>query len=172
MRLSWDAFFVSLAIFVAMSRSTCIRRQTACVLVRDRRILSVGYNGSPEGEPNCIEVGCLRSNSPPGKDYDRCRAYGLHDVSNAIINAARVGVSIKGATAYATHSPCRLCAAMLVNAGIKRFVYATPYEGYPEGPEWLAKKGIEVSQLDPVEVTEDLLRSSLGKINLYLDRDL
>ena len=90
--------------------------------VRDKHILATGYNGAPSGLPDCLELGCLRDELgiPSGKQHEICRA--VHAEQNVIILAALHGVSIKGSTIYCTHTPCVLCAKMLVNAQVKRFV--------------------------------------------------
>jgi dCMP deaminase len=132
-RPSWNEYFMSIAEMVS-TRSTCLRRKVGAVLVKDKRIISTGYNGSPSGLKHCEEVGCLREKLgvPSGERHELCR--GLHAEQNAIIQAALHGVSTKGAILYCTHCPCSLCTKMLINAGISRVVYK---EGYPD---WLAKE--------------------------------
>lgn len=117
MRPSWDAYFLDIATLVA-SRSTCLRRSVGAILVKDKRILSTGYNGPPTGTPHCAETGCLREHQsiPSGERHELCR--GVHAEQNAIIQAAQHGVSIIGATLYCTTTPCNICAKMLINAGI------------------------------------------------------
>src|SRR5688572_4658067 len=117
-RPTWDEYFLEIAFSVA-ERSTCDRAHVGAVLVRDKRILSTGYNGSPAGLPHCDDVGhlivdghCVRT---------------LHAEQNAIIQSALHGVSSEGATAYVTHQPCLTCAKMLINAGIRRVVYTGNY---------------------------------------------
>lgn len=119
-----DDYFMKIAEVVA-SRSTCLRRKAGAVLVRDKQILSTGYNGVPQGLPHCEETGCPRKNYPSGTHHELCRA--VHSEQNAIVQAAIHGVSIEGATLYCTHQPCTLCAKMLINAGIKRVVYKEEY---------------------------------------------
>ena len=127
---------------VVAKRCTCLRRRVGCVLVRERRILTTGYNGPPKGVAHCDERGgCLREqlgiNS--GERIELCRA--LHAEQNAIIQAAVHGVALPGATAYITTQPCVSCAKMLINAGIVRIVY----EGeYPDqlARELLAEAGV------------------------------
>ena len=108
-------------------RSTCLRRQVGAILVLDKRILSTGYNGAPSGLPHCAEVGCLREqhNVPSGQRHELCR--GLHAEMNALLQAARWGVNVTGATIYTTHEPCLLCAKMTINSGVRRIVAADPY---------------------------------------------
>jgi dCMP deaminase len=116
-----DQYFLKLAAVVA-ERSTCLRHHVGAVAVRDKHILSTGYNGAASGCKDCLELGCLRDelNIPSGERHEICRA--IHAEQNAIIQAALHGVSIAGCTIYCTHTPCILCAKMLANAKIKRFV--------------------------------------------------
>lgn len=139
-RPSWNEYFMTIAELVS-KRSTCLRRQVGCILVKDKRILSTGYNGAPSGIPHCEEVGCLREDIPPGERHELCR--GLHAEQNAIIQAATFGVNITGSTLYSTHQPCSVCAKMLVNAGIKKIIIK---EGYPDklAREILHSANIEV----------------------------
>jgi len=135
-----DDYFMQIAEVVA-GRSTCLRRRAGAVLVKDKRILSTGYNGVPKGLPHCEETGCPRAQYDSGTHHELCRA--VHSEQNAIIQAANHGVSIEGATLYCTHQPCALCAKMLINAGIVRVVYQ---ENYPDGGslEFLKLAGIEI----------------------------
>ena len=127
-RPSWHEYFLQLA-RQAATRSTCLRRQVGAVLVRDKRLLSTGYNGSPRGTAHCLDVGCLREQMgiPSGERQELCRA--IHAEQNAIIQAAVHGVAIEGATLYATLQPCILCAKMLINCGVREIHYL---EGYPD----------------------------------------
>jgi dCMP deaminase len=116
-----DEYFLRIAAVVA-ERATCRRHHVGAVAVRDKHILSTGYNGAPAGARDCLELGCLRDELkiPSGTRHEICR--GIHAEQNAIIQASLHGVSIEGCTIYCTHSPCVLCAKMLVNARIKRYV--------------------------------------------------
>ena len=116
-----DEYFLKIASVVA-ERSTCRRHHVGAVAVRDKHILATGYNGAPSGLPDCLELGCLRNemNIPSGTRHEICR--GIHAEQNAIIQASLHGVSLEGSTVYCTHTPCVLCAKMLVNAKIKRYV--------------------------------------------------
>jgi dCMP deaminase len=116
-----DEYFLKIASVVA-ERSTCLRHHVGAVAVRDKHILATGYNGAPSGARDCLELGCLREelNIPSGTRHEICR--GIHAEQNVIIQAALHGVSLEGSTLYATHTPCVLCAKMLVNAKIKRLV--------------------------------------------------
>ncbi|MDD5486222.1 MAG: cytidine/deoxycytidylate deaminase family protein [Dehalococcoidales bacterium] len=120
-RPSVDEYFLKVAAVVA-ERSTCLRRHVGAVAVHNKHILATGYNGAPSGAADCLELGCLRNenNIPSGERHEVCRA--IHAEQNVIIQAALHGVSLEGATIYATHSPCVLCAKMLVNARIKSYV--------------------------------------------------
>jgi dCMP deaminase len=116
-----DEYFLKIASVVA-ERSTCQRHHVGAVAARDKHILVTGYNGAPSGSKDCLELGCLRNELkiPSGERHEICR--GIHAEQNVIIQAALHGVSLEGSTIYATHTPCILCAKMLVNARIKRFV--------------------------------------------------
>jgi len=123
-RASWDSYFLGLAKHVA-ERSTCLRRQVGCLMVRDRRILATGYNGSPSKAPHCIDVGCARSGVPSGERLDLCRA--IHAEANAVAMAAKVGIPLDGATAYVTVRPCAGCMRLLIQAGVERVVWDGSY---------------------------------------------
>lgn len=125
-RPSWDEYFMTLADEVC-TRTTCTRRAVGAVIVKDHRILCTGYNGVPTGMHHCAEVGCLREQLgvPSGQRQEICR--GLHAEQNAIIQAARYGVDIRGASIYITTQPCVTCAKMLINAGIAEIVFKNPY---------------------------------------------
>lgn len=127
-RPDWDSYFMKFA-FLARERSTCLRRKVGAVIVKNRQILATGYNGAPKGITHCEVTGCLREklNVPSGERHELCR--GLHAEQNAIIQAAYHGVNIQGAELYCTDMPCIICAKMIINAGIKRVVYA---QGYAE----------------------------------------
>ncbi len=116
-----DQYFLKVASVVA-ERATCRRHHVGAVAVGDKHILATGDNGAPAGLKDCLELGCLRDerNIPSGERHEICR--GIHAEQNVIIQAALHGVSFEGSTIYCTHTPCVLCAKMLVNAKIKRFV--------------------------------------------------
>ena len=125
-RLPWDEYFAKIAFLVA-ERSTCRRHHVGAVVVRDRHILTTGYNGAPSGARDCLDLGCLRDERGilSGEKHEICRA--IHAEQNAVIQAGLHGVSIQGATIYCTHTPCILCAKILVNAKIKRVVACGTY---------------------------------------------
>ena len=117
-RVSWDQYFMNIAQVVA-SRSTCPRKYVGSVIVREKTILSTGYNGSIRGMPHCSDVGHMMEN-------DHCVAT-IHAESNAILQAAKNGVMIDGATIYVTASPCWNCFKQIANAGLRRIVYGEFY---------------------------------------------
>ncbi len=125
-RPDFDSYALKIAAVVA-ERSTCRRHHIGAVAVRDKQILSTGYSGAPAGLKDCLELGCLRDELgiPSGQQQETCRA--IHAEQNVIIQAALHGVSLEGCTIYCTHTPCILCAKMLVNARIKRFVSSAKY---------------------------------------------
>jgi dCMP deaminase len=116
-----DQYFLKIASVVA-ERSTCRRHHVGAVAVRDKHILATGYNGAASGLKDCLELGCLRDEKqiPSGTRHEVCR--GIHAEQNVIIQASLHGVSLEGSTIYCTHTPCILCAKMLVNAKIARYV--------------------------------------------------
>ncbi len=141
-RPSWDQYFMDITRLVA-TRSSCLRRQVGALLVKDRNILATGYNGVPSGISHCEAVGCLRERLkvPSGERHELCR--GLHAEQNAIIQAAKHGTNIDGATLYCTTMPCIICTKMIINAGIKKVIYA---EGYADelAREMIAEAAVEV----------------------------
>ena len=143
-RPGWDEYFMEITRLVAR-RSTCLRRQVGAVVVKDKNILASGYNGVPTGITHCAETGCLRVklNVPSGERHELCR--GLHAEQNAIIQAAKHGTNIDGATLYSTTMPCIICAKMIINAGIRRVVYE---EGYADqlSQEMVAESGLVVEK--------------------------
>lgn len=120
-RPDWDDYFLNMA-QLASTRSTCLRRKVGCVLVKDKHILSTGYNGSPAGCRHCDEVGCIRQelHVPSGQRHELCR--GSHAEMNAIAQAAKNGVNIEGSTCYCTLKPCSICTRLLINAGCKEII--------------------------------------------------
>ena len=125
-RPDWDEYFMEIAHVVAL-RSNCLRRHVAAVIVKDRRIISTGYNGTPRGIRNCNEGGCPRcaSHTPSGTNLTECLC--SHGEENAIVQAAYHGICVKDSTLYTTYSPCLLCAKMIINAGIREVVYRERY---------------------------------------------
>lgn len=125
-RPGWDEYFMKIA-KVASLRSNCIKRKVAAIIVRDRRVISTGYNGTPRGTRNCYEGGCPRCNSfaDSGTQLDECLC--SHGEENAITQAAYHGVSVKDATLYTTFAPCLMCTKMIINAGLVEVVYNLDY---------------------------------------------
>ncbi|MBI3998845.1 MAG: dCMP deaminase family protein [Armatimonadetes bacterium] len=146
MRPDWDSYFIKMALLAA-TRSTCLRRHVGAVIVKERMVLSTGYNDTPRGVPNCGDGGCARcaSDVPAGVGLDTCLC--LHAEMNAIIQAAYHGVSIAGASIYVTHQPCLTCAKMILNAGIRRVVFAGDYPD-PTARAMLESAGVELVRLD------------------------
>lgn len=126
LRPSLDEYFMKMA-HLAATRSTCLRRKVGAVIVKDKRVLSTGYNGAPKGLPHCEEVGCLRKNLdvPTGERHELCR--GVHAEQNAIIQAAVFGTSIKDGKIYTTNRPCVVCTKLLINANISEIIYDDDY---------------------------------------------
>lgn len=138
MRPDWDTYFMDVASAVA-TRSTCDRAHVGSVLVRDKRILTTGFNGSPAGLPHCDDIGhlivdghCVRT---------------THAEANAIIQAALHGILTKDATCYVTHFPCLGCVKMLINAGISCIVYDAPYRLDSHALDFLSQAKVEVRSL-------------------------
>lgn len=134
-RPSWDHYFMIMARDFILLRATCQRRKVGAVLVRDKRILTTGYNGSPPGMPHCTDVGCLMIDG----HCVRC----IHAEQNAIIQAALHGISTKGATCYVSAAPCVHCAKLLVAAGVVRVVYGEEYTD-SIGVQMLREAGVDV----------------------------
>ncbi len=146
-RPDWDHYFMGIA-EVAASRSNCSRRHVAAVLVRDKRIISTGYNGTPRGIKNCNEGGCPRCNSnvPSGEGLTECLC--CHAEENSIVQAAYHGIAVAGATIYTTYSPCLLCSKMIINAGIVEVVYKQRYSIDSTSMRLLAEAGVKVRALE------------------------
>ncbi|MFA5860561.1 MAG: dCMP deaminase family protein [Candidatus Thermoplasmatota archaeon] len=141
-RPDWETYFMAMA-RLAATRSSCHRRAVGAVVVKNKQVLTTGYNGNPPGFEHCATMGCIREmlNVPSGQHHELCT--GLHAEQNAIIQAAVTGVSIEGATLYTTTFPCVTCAKMIMAARIKEVVYE---EGYPDelGRFMLARSDIVV----------------------------
>jgi len=121
-----DTYFMDMAKLIS-TRSTCVRRRVGAVIVKDKRVLTTGYNGSPRGTKHCEDLGCIRDQQkiPSGTRHELCR--GVHAEQNAVIQAAYFGISIDGATIYTTTYPCSMCSKILINAGITEIVYLESY---------------------------------------------
>ena len=137
-RMGLDEYFMSVAHLVS-KRSTCVRRPVGAIVVKNKRILTTGYNGAPRNLRHCLEVGCLRDQMGinSGERHELCR--GVHAEQNAIIQGAVFGVSVEGGTLYTTTFPCVLCSKLVINAGLVEIVYD---KGYPDD---LSKELLEES---------------------------
>jgi len=145
----WDKRFIDLACNVG-SWSSCFKtdRQVGSVIVKNKRIITTGYNGAPEGVKSCKEKGeCLRIKLgiPSGTRHETC--FAVHAEQNAICQAAKLGISVDGATIYVTHQPCTICTRMIINSGIKKVVYKY---GYPDdfSLELLKESGVEIIKFE------------------------
>lgn len=146
----WHKRFMEITEQIA-TWSSCLRRQVGAVIVRDKRILTTGYNGAPAGVENCVEKSeCLRNRLKieSGTHAEIC--YSVHAEQNAIIQAAREGLSLKGCVLYCTHQPCVVCAKMIINAGIKEVIYK---EGYPDNfsVDICKEAGVKLIRYDELE---------------------
>ena len=148
----WDARFMEMA-YTVSNWSSCYKenRQVGAVVVRDKRILTTGYNGAGAGIKSCKERGeCIRQikGIASGTCHEIC--YAVHAEQNAIIQAAKIGVSLEGATLYCTHQPCSICAKMIINSGIKRVIYD---QGYPDefSMEMFTEAGLEVVKFETLK---------------------
>lgn len=140
-RPDWDTYFMDIAHVVAR-RSNCRRRSVAALIVKDRRIISTGYNGTPRGITNCNEGGCPRcaSDAPSGSNLGECIC--AHAEENAIVQAACHGIAVEGAAIYCTMSPCLMCCKMIINAGIREVVYEQAYRFSEQARALLAQAGV------------------------------
>lgn len=145
-RPSWDEYFMNVAKVVGQ-RSNCIKRKVAAIIVKDKRIISTGYNGTPRGVKNCSEGGCPRCNDfgESGKNLEEC--YCSHAEENSIVQSAYHGISVKGGTLYSTFSPCLMCAKMIINAGIERVVYNADYPLNESVNDLFKQAGIKLEKL-------------------------
>jgi dCMP deaminase len=154
-RPSWDDYFLDLA-NAASRRATCNRGKSGCVIVRDKQVLATGYVGSPAGLPHCDEAGHLMKKviQENGEISEHC-VRTVHAEQNAICQAAKRGISIEGATIYQRMTPCRTCAMMLINCGIKRVVCERKYQLAEESEQLLADAGVKLeykyNELQPYE---------------------
>lgn len=145
-RPSWDEYFMGIA-KVAALRSNCIKRKVAAVIVKDKRIISTGYNGTPRGLKNCCEGGCPRCNSfgESGENLEKCLC--SHAEENAIVQSAYHGVCINGSTLYTTFSPCLICTKMIINSGIREVVYHSNYSMDDLALKLMAEAYIQVRKI-------------------------
>ncbi|MFC1666407.1 cytidine/deoxycytidylate deaminase family protein [Candidatus Omnitrophota bacterium] len=146
-RPDWNEYFLKMAYLVA-ERSTCLRHRVGAVIVRDRRILTTGYNGAARGVKDCLSLGCLRAEKkiPSGQRHEICRA--IHAEQNSIIQAGLHGIDISGSAVYCTHSPCILCAKMIVNAKITCFITSGHYAD-KSFKELFKEAGVKYKEITP-----------------------
>lgn len=148
-RPSWDDYFLGIARVVAL-RSNCMKRKVAAVIVKDKRIISTGYNGTPRGVKNCNEGGCPRCNAfgKSGQNLGEC--FCSHAEENSIVQAAYHGVSIRDGTLYTTFSPCLICTKMIINSGIAEVVYNQHYPLGEQAMGLLEEAGVVLRRADLV----------------------
>ena len=163
MRPSWDDYFLNVAEIIR-TRSTCLRRQVGALLVRDRRILTTGYNGPPPGMDHCADLGgCLREKMkvPSGERTELCRA--THAEANAVLQAADHGVAIAGAALYCTNTPCSGCAKLLIGAGVSHMVVI---DGYPDelSARLLDAAGVTVERRPRNERSQGTIREAVPPV--------
>lgn len=144
-RPTWDEYFVEIA-ELASKRATCIRRKVGALIVQENNILSTGYNGVPSGIEHCTPETCIRNvrNIPSGQNLDICR--GLHAEQNAILQAAKHGISIRGAKIYVSTFPCLTCAKMIINSGIDEIIYKEDYQD-DESKRMLKEANIKIRRI-------------------------
>lgn len=142
-RPSWDCYFMQLA-KLAANRSNCMKRKVGCLVERGRRVIAMGYNGTPHGLPNCSEGGCPRCNRNEHGSLDECLC--IHAEENALLECGRNGA--QGATLYCSTCPCLGCAKKIVQVGLARVVYSEPYHMDNATFMLFAKAGVDVVQLE------------------------
>ncbi|MBW6461649.1 MAG: cytidine/deoxycytidylate deaminase family protein [DPANN group archaeon] len=144
-RVPLEKYFMKIAHVVA-ERSTCFRNNVGAVIVKNKHIVSTGYNGAPRGLDHCLDIGCYRkeNNVPSGQKHELCRA--VHAEQNAIIQASLNGASTEDGVLFCTHSPCIICAKMIINAKIKKVYYANEYADQ-SAMDYFKEVGIEVEYL-------------------------
>ena len=138
-RISWDEYFMAQSNLLSL-RSTCSRLSVGATIVKDKRIVSGGYNGSIKGDEHCIDVGC--------KVVEGHCVRTIHAEINAILQCSKFGVGTEGATIYVTHFPCLNCTKSIIQAGIKEICYANDYRNNEYARELLEKSGVVVRKID------------------------
>lgn len=146
-RPDWDEYFMDIA-HVVSRRGNCCRRKVAAVIVRDRRVISTGYNGTPRGIANCCDGGCERcaSDTPSGSELGECIC--AHAEENAIVQAAYHGISVRDGALYCTLSPCLMCTKMIINAGIAEVIYETEYHFTTQARELFSTAGVQCRRFE------------------------
>jgi dCMP deaminase len=147
-RPSWDEYFMEIARTIA-KRATCDRGRSGCVIAKDKQLLVTGYVGSPKGLPHCDDIGhqFKKTIHEDGHTTNHC-VRTVHAEQNAICQAAKLGVSLNGATLYCKMTPCRVCAMLIINAGIKKVVCEKKYRGGEESEEMFKQAGIQIEFFD------------------------
>lgn len=138
-RISWDEYFMAQSHLLSL-RSTCCRLSVGATIVRDKRIVAGGYNGSIKGDDHCIDCGC--------KVVEGHCIRTIHAEINAILQCSKFGISTEGATIYVTHYPCLNCTKSIIQAGIKEICYANDYRNNEYAEELLKKSGVKVRKID------------------------
>ena len=140
-RPDWDEYFMDIAQVVS-KRGNCSRRKVAAIIVRDQRVISTGYNGTPRGITNCFEGGCPRcaSDAPSGESLGECIC--AHAEENAIVQAAYHGIAVRDGVLYCTLSPCLMCTKMIINAGIKEVIFEKEYHFTEQARELFTTAGV------------------------------
>lgn len=138
-RIEWDQFFMAQC-FLISTRSTCTRLAVGATIVRDKRIIAGGYNGSIAGGDHCIDKGCYV--------IDNHCVRTIHAEMNAILQCAKFGVPTEGAEIYVTHFPCLQCTKAIIQAGIKVIYYAEDYKNHPYALELLEQAGVKVEKVN------------------------
>lgn len=158
LRPTWDHYFMTLA-SLAARRSNCMRRQVGCVLVREKRVMSTGYNGTPRGIGNCNEGGCPRCNSGSGGGTSLSTCLCIHAEENALLEAGRERVG-GGGVLYCNTCPCLTCSIKIVQVGIKEVVYSQSYYMDKEAAALFEEAGVQLRQFSPVSADVPNLRMS------------
>ena len=146
-RPNWDDYFMKITSVVA-ERSTCLRHNVGAIIVKNKRLLTTGYNGAVRGSEDCLKLGCKKDELELSSGFgsEECRA--VHAEQNAIIQAAHHGIDLDGATLYCTTIPCRMCAKEIVNSGIKDIVTYSEYNGAKGSVEFLKNSGINFRKIN------------------------
>ncbi|MCF2858123.1 cytidine/deoxycytidylate deaminase family protein [Pseudoalteromonas sp. SMS1] len=155
MRPDWDEYFIDLVDSVGQ-RATCNRGKSGCIIVKDKRIISTGYVGSPSGLPHCDEVGHLMKQviDVDGTTRQHC-VRTIHAEQNAICQAARYGVPLEGSTLYCTMEPCRVCAMLIISCGISKVVAKKRYHAAQETRDMFKMANVELVVLEQEVATYD-----------------
>jgi len=160
-RPDWDTYFISMCYFVS-TRSSCHDRKLGAIVVRDKAIVSSGFNGAPRGVEDCVSKGdyCLRESTretKSDKNYNNC--YAAHAEANSIVNAAYLGASTKGATLYTIAYPCVDCTRLIINSGIKKIIYTERLRNADFSEKLLQEAGVECVMLDKARVAATMYQA-------------